>query len=163
MIQQTLKPIKLERMESQHTSRSGLFLYSEFMRGFGVDKWILEYMPRPESGRGFDSLIFTKPLSMTLYGGGTTIDDIKEIREDKALRKAANIRTVPTPSAIGDWLKRTAKREGINGIEIVNKAINQKIIKKDKRKKYTLIIDPTIIEAEKKEAHMTYLGVKGGI
>ena len=37
----------------------------------------------------------------------------------------------------------------------------RKIIRKDKRKTCTLIIDPTIIEAEKKDACMTYLGVKG--
>ncbi len=46
-------------------------------------------------------------------------------------------------------------------MELVNIASVRKVIKKDKRKSYTLIVDPTIIEAEKKEAHMTYLGVKG--
>ncbi len=161
MIQQTLMPVKLERMEPKLTARSGLFLYAEFMKCFGVDRWILEYMPRPESGKGYDSLTFIKPLSMTLYGGGTCIDDMKEIREDDGLRKAGGIKTVPSPSAQGDWLKRVAERGGIKGIEMVNRAAIQKVILKDKRKSYTLIVDPTIIEAEKKQAHMTYLGVKG--
>lgn len=161
MIQQTLMPIKLERMEPRLTARSGLFLYSEFMNRFGVDKWILEYMPRPESGRGYDSLTFIKPLSMTLYGGGSCIDDMMEIKEDQALRKSCGLKVVPSSSAEGDWLKRVAERRGVEGMELVNMASVRKVIKKDKRKSYTLIVDPTIIEAEKKEAHMTYLGVKG--
>jgi hypothetical protein len=33
---------------------------------------------------------------MTLYGGGTCIDDMKEIREDAALRKACGLRAVPS-------------------------------------------------------------------
>jgi len=161
MIQQTLMPIKLERMETKLTARSGLFLYAEFMKGFGVDRLILQYIPKPKSGRGYDPCAFIKPLSMTLYGGGACIDDMKEIREDAVLRKASGIRTVPSSSAQGDWLKRLSLTGGIEGMELINKAAARKIIKKDKRKTYTLIIDPTIIEAEKKDACMTYLGVKG--
>jgi hypothetical protein len=154
-------PIKIERMEPKHTARSGLFLYTEFMNIFGVDRMILEYMPRPKSGRGYDSCAFIKPLSMLLYGGGACIEDMKEIREDAVLRKASGIKAVPSSSAIGDWLKRISLTGGIEGMEIVNKAVTRKIIRKDKRKTYTLIVDPTIIEAEKKDAFMTYLGVKG--
>ncbi|MBI4947663.1 MAG: IS1380 family transposase [Bacteroidetes bacterium] len=154
-------PIKIERTEPKHTARSGLFLYAEFMKGFGVDRLILEYMPRPKSGRGYDPCAFIKPLSMTLYGGGACIEDMKEIREDAALRKASGIKAVPSSSAMGDWLKRISLTGGIEGMEIINKSIARKIILKDKRKTYTLIIDPTIIEAEKKDACMTYLGVKG--
>lgn len=154
-------PIKLERMEPKLTARSGLFLYAEFMKGFGVDRLILEYMPRPKSGRGYDPCAFIKPLSMTLYGGGACIDDMKEIREDVALRKASGLKAVPSSSAQGDWLKRISLTGGIEGMELMNRAAARKIIRKDRRKTYTLIVDPTIIEAEKKEACMTYLGVKG--
>lgn len=160
MIQQNLLPIKLERMEVKHTARSGLFLYAEFMEVFGVDDWIMQYMPKPCSGRGYDSLSFIKPLSMMMYGGGGCIEDMKEIREDKALRKACGIKTVPSPSAEGDWLKRVAEREGIEGMELVNNAVIQKIFLKDKRKTYTLIVDPFIIETGKRDCRMTYLGVK---
>lgn len=150
MIQQTLMPIKIERMEPRHTARGGLFFYAEFMRCLGVERWILEYMPHPESGRGFSPLIFIKPISMMLYGGGQCIDDIKEIKQDKAIRKTCGLSIIPSSSTTGDWLKRTAQRGGIEGMEMVNRETAQAIIKKDKRKKYTLIVDPTIIEAEKK-------------
>lgn len=96
-----------------------------------------------------------------MYGGGNCIEDIKEIREDNALKKACGTAVVPSSSAEGDWLKRVGERDGVKGMELVNRAAVQKIIGKDKRKSYTLIVDPTIIEAEKRDSHMTYLGVKG--
>lgn len=139
MIQQTLMPIKIERMEPKLTARGGLFLYAEFMKVFGVDRLILEYMPRPKSGRGYDPCAFIKPLSMTLYGGGACIDDMKEIREDVALRKASGLKAVPSSSAIGDWLRRISLTGGIAGMELMNRAVTRKIIRKDKRKTYTLI------------------------
>jgi len=51
---------------------------------------------------------------------------------------------IPSCSAIGDWLKRMGERSGIEG-----------------QKGYTLMADPTVIEAGKREARMTYLGMKG--
>mgnify|MGYP001574940917 CR=1 FL=1 len=161
MIQQTILPIKLERMEAKHTGRSGLFLYAEFMKGFGVDKWITQHMPAPRSGRGYAPLPYITTISMTMYGGGTTIEDTKEIREDEPLKEAIGLKRVPSSSAEGDWLRRTAKRSGIEGMEKVNTRIAQKIINKDKRTQYTLIVDPTIIEAEKKDCKTTYLGITG--
>ena len=88
---------------------------------------------------------------MTLYGGGSCIDDMMEIKEDQALRKSCGLKIVPSSSAEGDWLKRVAERRGVEGMELVNIASVRKVIKKDKRKSYTLIVDPTTIEAEKKE------------
>jgi hypothetical protein len=98
---------------------------------------------------------------MTLYGGGETIEDVREIRNDNTLKEAISLRDIPSSSAIGDWLKRMGRRGGIEGMERVNDCLNTKVLKKDKRKGCTLIIDPTIITAEKREAMMTYLGFKG--
>jgi len=46
-------------------------------------------------------------------------------------------------------------------MERVNDGIARRVLRRDDRKGYTLIIDPTIIESHKREAQMTYLGVKG--
>lgn len=53
------------------------------------------------------------------------------------------------------------ERGGIGGMERVNDGITKKVLKKDDRKSYTLIIDPTMIESWKRQAQMTYLGFKG--
>lgn len=67
----------------------------------------------------------------------------------------------PSSSAIGDWLRRIGDRGGIEGVEHVNRAIIRKVLKQEERKDYPLIIDPTLIEAEKRDARMTYEGFKG--
>jgi len=46
-------------------------------------------------------------------------------------------------------------------MERVNDAIGRKVLRRDDRKGYTLIVDPTMIESGKREAQMSYLGFKG--
>lgn len=95
-------------------------------------------------------------LSLTLYGGGETIEDVREIREDQTLRQTLDLPTLPSSSAIGDRLKRMGCRGGLQGMAQVNTAIAQRVLTHEDRTAYTLLVDPTIIAAE-----MTYLGVKG--
>ena len=161
MIRQTVMPFKLERAEQGVTARSGLVLYGEFMGAMGVDSLIERHLPRPCSGRGFEPIRYIKALSMTLYGGGETIEDVREIREDETLREVIGFDEIPSSSAIGDWLKRMGERGGIGGMERVNDGVVRKVLKREDRKGYTLIIDPTMIESWKREAQMTYLGFKG--
>jgi hypothetical protein len=161
MIRQTVMPFKLERAEEKVTARSRLVLYGEFMGAMGVDSLIERHMPKPFSGRGFEPIRYIRALSMTLYGGGETIEDVREIREDDSLRQVVGLDEIPSSSAIGDWLKRMGERGGIGGMERVNDGVVRRVLKRDERRGYTLIIDPTIIESCKREAQMTYLGVKG--
>ncbi len=161
MIRQTVMPFKLERTEECVTARSGLVLYGEFMEAMGVDSLIERQLPKPCSGRGYEPIRYIKPLSMMLYGGGEAIEDVREIREDDSLRQMVGLDEVPSCSAIGDWLRRMGERGGVGGMERVNDGIVRRVLKRDNRKGYTLIIDPTIIESWKREAQMTYLGYKG--
>jgi hypothetical protein len=77
------------------------------------------------------------------------------------LREAVQLEGIPSSSAIGDWLKREAARGAVEGIERVNDEIVRRMLSKDDQESYTVIIDPTIIEADKRDAKMTYLGVRG--
>ncbi|MDI6810024.1 MAG: IS1380 family transposase [Candidatus Eisenbacteria bacterium] len=161
MIRQTVLPFKLKRTEERITARSGLALYAEFIQAMKVETLIDRHFPRPGSGRGFSAGAYVMPLTLMQYGGGAAIDDIGEIRDDQTLREAICLKTIPTSAAIGDWLRRMGGRDGIDTMEQVNDELIRAILKKDSRTGYTLIIDPTIIEAEKRDAHMTYLGFKG--
>ena len=161
MVRQTVLPFKLERTEERVTARSGLVLYAEFMRAMGVESLIDEHMPRPGSGRGFEAGSYIKPLSMVLYGGGETIEDVREIRGDDSVREVTGLKEIPSSSAIGDWLRRMGERGGVEGMERVNDGITKEVLKRDGRKGYTLIIDPTMIESWKRQARMSYLGFKG--
>lgn len=161
MIRQTVLPFKLEKTKEEITPRSGLVLYGEFMKGIGLKELVDRSMPRPGSGRGFEAISYIEPLSMMLYGGGEAIEEIREIREDHPLREAIQMGRIPSCSAIGDWLKRMGERGGIEGMEGVNDGVVRKVVRREDRKGYTLMADPTVIEADKREARMSYLGVKG--
>jgi hypothetical protein len=161
MIRQTVLPFKLKRTGERITARSGLALYAEFMQAMKVESLLDRHFPRPGSGRGFTASAYVMPLTLMLYGGGDAIDDVREMRDDQTLREVIGLRAVPTSAAIGDWLRRMGERDGIACMERVNDELVRTALKKDSRTGYTLIIDPTIIEAEKRDARMTYLGFKG--
>jgi len=160
MIRQTVLPFKLKRTKKKITARSGLALFAELFTAMGVERLIDRYLPRPRSGRGFGAVSYVKSLSMMLYGGGEAIDDVREVRQE-SLKDTIELGTVPSSSAIGDWLRRMGQRGGIAGMQRVNTAISKRVLSRDDRTGYTLIVDPTIIEAEKRDAQMTYVGVKG--
>lgn len=161
MIRQSVLPFKLERTEEKVTARSGLVLYGEFMKGIGLGAIVDRHMPRAGSGRGFKAISYIEPLSMMLYGGGEAIEEVREIREDHPLREAVQMERIPSSSAIGDWLRRMGERGGIEGMERINDGVVKKVLGREDREGYTLMADPTVIEAEKRAARMTYLGVKG--
>ena len=161
MIRQTVLPFKLERTEEKVTARSGLVLYAEFMKAIGLEELVDRHMPRAESGRGFKAICYIRPLSMMLYGGGEAIEEVREIREDHPLREAIELERIPSCSAIGDWLRRMGERGGIGGMERINDGVVERVVRREERKGYTLMVDPTVIESAKREARMTYLGVKG--
>jgi phage gp46-like protein len=161
MTRQTVLPFKLERTEEKVTARSGLALYAEFMKGIGLEELVDRHMPRPESGRGYEAIDYVQPLSMMLYGGGEAIEEVREIREDCSLREAIELKRIASCSAIGDWLRRMGQRGGIPAMERVNDRVVSKVLKGEDQKGYTLMVDPTLIESDKREAQMTYLGFKG--
>lgn len=161
MIQQSVIPFKLKRTEERITARSGLAIYAEWIKAMDVETLVTRYLPKPGSGHGYKAISYVGVISATLYGGGETIEDTREIREDNTLREVIGLKSIPSSSAIGDWLKRMGEKGGILGMEKVNEAITKKVLKQDKKEGYTLIIDPTLIEAEKRDAKMTYLGFKG--
>lgn len=161
MIKQNLLPFKIGLSKDILTSRSGLVFYSEFLRTYGIKGLIDTLMPEPGSNRGYRAWQYIEPILLMLIGGGRHIEDLREIIQDKGLRKLIGMKEIPSPSTVGDWLRRQAKGEGLSRIKKVIDKINKKAVKQDTHKEYTLYSDPTIIEANKREAMKTYLGVKG--
>jgi hypothetical protein len=131
------------------------------MKAMRVTELVNEYFPKVGSGNSYKASEYITPISLMLYGGGESIEDVREIRDDATLRKLTGLQKIPSVSAIGDWLRRMGERSGVVATERVNASICQNILQRDKRNNYTLIVDPTIIETGKREAQMTYLGYKG--
>lgn len=161
MIKQTQLGFKLGLTRNKITPRAGLSVYSEFLRGFGIKDFIDRHMPKPGSNRGYMAWNYIEPIMLMLYGGGRRIEDLREIVEDKALRKLIGLEAMPSPSTVGDWLRRMGAGEGITSLKTVIDMTTKKALNLDETKEYTLWSDTTLIEAEKAEAKMTYKGFKG--
>lgn len=161
MIAQGILPFKVEITSEEITPRSGLAVYSEVLRALGIPESIGEELPPPGSNRGYPAWQFVEPLLLMLHAGGRHIEDLREIEEDRALRRLIGLKTMPDTSTYGDWLVRMGRTGGKGGVARVTKAVVAVALKKDEHSDYTLDTDATVIEAEKEKAERTYKGVRG--
>jgi hypothetical protein len=161
MIKQTVLPFKLETTNDLITSHAGLALMGEFAVGLGLNKAVDRYLPEPGSGAGYLASEHVFPLVLMLNGGGRTLEDRREIREDVGLREVLPLQRMPSADATGDWLRRSGNNGGLEGLEKVNRRVLKRALKKERAEGYTLDIDATGIESEKESAKMTYKGYRG--
>ena len=161
MIKQTVLPFKLETTKDMITPHAGLALLGEFAVGLGVNKALNRYLPGPGSSVGYTASEHVFPLLLMLSGGGRTLEDSREIRDDVGLREVLPLNRMPSTDATGDWLRRNGNNGGLEGLGPVNRRILKRALKYKKEKEYTLDIDVTGIESEKETARMTYKGYKG--
>ena len=162
MIKQTVLPFKLETTTDMITPHAGLALLGEFAIGLGLNKALDRYLLAPGSGAGYLASEHVFPLVLMLNGGGRTLEDSREVREDAGLREVLHLGEMPSSDATGDWCRRSGSNGGLEGLEKVNsKVLLKRALKRDKRKGYTLDIDASGIVAEKESAKMTYKGHLG--
>jgi hypothetical protein len=161
MIRQRVLPFKIEMTKDMITSHAGLSLFGEFIVGLGMLDAVDKYLPKPGSGSGYMASEYIYPILLTLNGGGRSLEDTREIRNDEGLRELLPLERVPSSDAIGDWLRRTSQNSGLACLGKVNRRILKRGMKYDGIKDYTLDIDATGIVAEKETAKMTYKGFKG--
>ncbi|MBF0554740.1 MAG: transposase [Nitrospirae bacterium] len=162
MIAQTVFPFKLDTSMEKLTAHGGLALMAEFNHGIGIMELTNKYLPHPQSNRGFMPAVFVDPLVLMLEGGGVSLEDIRELKYEDGLMKLIGETKIPSPDAIGDWLRRMGEEsEGLWGLDKVRERATHRLLKRDGIKEYTLDADATEIIAEKDEANYTYKGNKG--
>ncbi len=161
MIKQTVLPFKLEMTRDQITSRAGLALVVEFALALGLPGALDEYLPKPGSGSGYRASEQVMPLLLMLNGGGRSLEDLREIRTDTALRELLLVRRMPSSDATGDWLRRSFATGGLGGLAAVNRELLRRGLSGDGITSYTLDMDATGIEAQKQSARVTYKGYRG--
>jgi Transposase DDE domain group 1 len=161
MISQGILPFKIEHTNELITPRSGLALFAEVVRALKVREKIREAFPRPGSNRGYEAWAYVEPLLLMLVGGGRHIEDLREIRDDPALRTLIELRSMPSVSTFGDWLVRSGARGGAATMRRVDEEIAGVLVKRTGTSDYTLDVDATVIEADKREAKPTYKGFPG--
>ena len=158
---QTVLPFKLEATDELLTANAGLALFGEFVRGLGLLRWLSQEMPKPGSGRGYQSDAYVTPLVLMLTGGGRSLEDLRTLKGDSALAMLLKLRTLPSTDAVGDWLRRTGSGEGMAGLGRINQRIAATRIRQTRISAHTLDGDASQIVAEKEAAQFTYKGEQG--
>jgi hypothetical protein len=161
MIEQTVLPFKLEETKDLITSHAGLALLGEFAVGLGLLKAVDKDLPLPGSGAGYRASEHVLPLILMLNGGGRSLEDLRQIRQDQGLREVLGVERMASSDATGDWLRRSGVNGGLEALGKVNRKTLKRGMKYDGIKGYTLDIDASGIEADKQSAKVTYKGYPG--
>jgi Transposase DDE domain group 1 len=165
MIQQTIFPFKIETTKERLTAHGGLALMAEFNHGIGLRELTDQYLPAPGSNRGFDPSEIVDAVVLMLQGGGRSLEDLRELNDEKGLMELIGRDEIPEPDTVGDWLRRMGDpnrgEPGLEGLDRVRGRINERILRRDGIKEYTLDADATEIIGEKADALFTYNGEKG--
>jgi hypothetical protein len=165
MIQQTVFPFKIEIAKERLTAHGGLALMAEFNHGIGLRVLTDQNLPGPGSNRGFDPSEIVDAVVLMLQGGGSSLEDLRELKGEEGLMKLIGRDEIPEPDTVGDWLRRMGDPKtgqlGMKGLGRVRDKLNERVLKRDGNKEYTLDADATEIVSEKAEALFTYNGNKG--
>ena len=165
MIQQTVFPFKIETTRERLTAHGGLALMAEFNHGIGLRELTDRYLPSPGSNRGFNPSGMVDTLVLMLQGGGRSLEDLRELKNEEGLMKLIGHNEIPESDTVGDWLRRMGDPKtgqlGFEGLDGVRDKLNERILKRDGIKEYTLDADATEIIGEKADALFTYNGNKG--
>ncbi len=151
-------PYDLSTTNDLLTSRSGLICIAEVMKKIGFSEAVDQYFPVPGSNRGYRPSVFVTPLILMFQEGGRSLNDLRHIRGDEALRLLLGMEKFPESDSTGDWLRRLGQ-DGVKAVTEVNRLVLQKSL--HNCKKVTLDIDATLSESKNKSAQWTYKKCKG--
>jgi len=161
MLSQTVLPFQLDTTRDTITAQAGLVLFGEYLHALGLPESFDRELPGPLNAVGYQPSAYGVSLVLMLQGGGRSLEDLRMLRSDEALRALLNLSVLPSSDATGDWLRRMGGGEGLEGLSRVQRRLLRKLLKKDARSEYTLDIDATQVVAEKEAAKWTYKGEKG--
>ena len=151
---QTVLNFSIASTDERLTSQSGEIVFGEYLKAIGIDKLCDRYLPKPKSNRGYAPFNFIQPLLLMMHGGGRSLDDIRMVQSDKAIREVLHIDKVPTADSTGKWLKRHGLI-GMYGLENINKVLLKRYLKRVEEP-LVLDIDASVIESHKSIAEYTY-------
>ena len=156
-LHQTNVDFQLAETKETITSKSGLAVIQELALSLGVVKTIANELPAPGSNRGFRPEEYVMPLVLMFCGGGRTMEEIREIEQDEGLRSLCQYERIPSPDAIGQWIR---KAKNLVGLKLVNRHLVRQVLAQTKETDFTLDTDATYMETDKDCAERNYDGVK---
>jgi len=156
---QTVLNFSIESSDEKLTPRSGTILLGEFFKAIRLDEMCNRYLPEPKSNHSYQPFEMIQPLLLMLHSGGKSLEDIRVIDSDEAIKKTLHIKDIPKADSIGKWLKR-AGLLGIYGLQSVNKTLLDSYLKRI-NEPVTLDIDASVISSYKSICLPTYKGIPG--
>ena len=82
---QSILNFKLESTNEKLTPRTGIAILGEYLKGMNLEKLCNANLPKAKRNNGYSAFEFIYPLILMLHSGGRFLDDIREIKVDKAL------------------------------------------------------------------------------
>lgn len=151
---------KLETTKDLLTSRAGLLTVAHLMDSLNLAQHIDQNFPLPKSHRGYPPSKILQALILMQHEGSFHLDDIRHLKEDKALRTILGLKQLPAATTLGEWLRRIGKQKQIqdNWVQINKILLNAAL---HRCKQITLDIDATEIISHKANAQWTYKKNKG--
>src|SRR5438874_4039028 len=159
-LQQTLLPIKLSESKERLTSVAGLILVEEWGRAKGIWGRVDQLLAGPGSGRGYQASEYVRPLVWLLHAGGRRLEEVRELAAEREVLKQMGLQRLPSPDALGDWLRRQGKGSGVRAVQQTDQEMIRSYLK-SLGEEITIDPDATVIEAHKRAAEWTYQKVKG--
>jgi len=161
MMTQSVLPFKLEITEEKLTAHAGLAVFGEFVHATAILREVDKRLKGPGSAAGYKPSQYVEPLMLMLHGGGRSLEDVRVIRSEGALRELMGIGQMPSSDAVGEWLRRQGRGEGLIGLAAVRRLVVRRALNLSTITDYTRDIDATQIIAEKEDTRITYKGEQG--
>jgi hypothetical protein len=104
---------------------------------------------------------------LLLQAGGRTLEDLRELEREGALLTLLGHNAIPDLDTVGDWLRWMGDPQTgqamLEGLGQVRDALTARLLRRDGVEAYTLAMDATLVEAEKRDAQWSYQKVKGSM
>lgn len=153
-------PYKLATTNDKLTSRAGLLAIAQLMESLKLSERVDQLFPQPMSNRGFKPSVFVQTLLLMLHDGGFHFDDVRQLKDDDALRMVLGLETIPQACSLGAWLRRMSHdKTVVKSMMELNKVILHAAL--HHRKGITLDIDATGVVSGKKGTLYGYTGERG--
>jgi hypothetical protein len=157
---QTLLNFKLESTNEKLTPRTGVAILGEYLKGMKLEQLCNDNLPKAKRNNGYTAFEFIYPLILMLHSGGRFLDDIREIKVDKALSTLLKIENIPTANAFSKYLRKHGNN-GEDGMRKINKKYLKQFLKSVQNEELILDIDATFIESHKNTAKWSYKDAPG--
>jgi len=157
---QTILNFKLESTNEKLTPKTGVAILGEYLKGMNLEKLCNNNLPKAKRNNGYFAFKFIYPLIPILHSGGRVLDDIREIKIDKALTTLLKRDNIPTSNAYSKYLRKHSTH-GESRMRKINKQFLKRYLKSLKNEELILDVDATFIEAHKNTAKWSYKDALG--